>query len=157
MGLLSGQACHTVPEDRFSAGGLAGRPRLIVADDYPEMRVAVARLLKPDFEIVTTVSHGVAALEAVTLLRPDVVILDISMPQLTGIEVARRLTAGGSHVKIVFVTVIEDPDFVRESLAVGGSAYIVKSRMATDLRPAIDEALAGRKFISPSLGSNGLG
>ena len=129
------------------------RSRLIIADDHAEMREAVARLLEPDFEIATSVSNGVEAFEAATLLKSDVVILDISMPQLTGIEVARRLTAGGSHVKIVFLTVIEDPDFVRESLAAGGSAYVIKARLATDLRPAIDEVLAGRRFISPSPGS----
>ena len=126
-------------------------PRLNIADDHPEMRVANARLLEPEFEVATSVNNGVVALDAVMLLKPDVVILDISMPQLTGIEVARRLTAGGSHVNIVFLTVIEDPDFVRKSVAAGGSAYVVKSRLATELRLAIDEVLAGHTFISPSL------
>jgi DNA-binding NarL/FixJ family response regulator len=126
-----------------------GRARLIIADDHPDMREAVVRLLEPHFEIVATVSDGDAALDAAITLKPDVVILDISMPFLNGIEVARRLMATGSNVKIVFLTVVEDPDFVREAFAAGGSAYVVKSRLTTDLRQAINEALAGHTFISP--------
>jgi DNA-binding NarL/FixJ family response regulator len=99
-----------------------------------------------------TIREGCAALEAVNLLKPEVVILDISMPGLTGIEVARRVRAMTPEVRIVFLTVHEDPDFILEALEAGGSAYVMKSRMASDLRLAISEALAGLSFVSPSNG-----
>ena len=131
-----------------------GRARLIIADDHLEMREAVVRLLAQDFEIVATAGDGAAALDAASALKPDLLVLDISMPQITGIEVARRLRAGGSNVKIVFLTVVEDPDFVHEAFAAGGSAYVVKSRLTTDLRQAINEVLAGHTFISAPLALN---
>lgn len=127
------------------------RPRLILADDHPDVLEAVVRLLRHDSDIVSTVTDGVAALDAVIALQPDLLILDISMPGLTGIEVARRLSSGGSTVRIIFLTVIEDAEFARASLAEGGSAYVVKSRLGTDLRHAIREVTAGHTFISPSL------
>ena len=133
----------------------AGRPRLILADDHPDVLEAVVRLLQQDSDILSTVTNGVAALDAVSALKPDVLILDISMPGLTGIEVARRLSSGGSTVRVIFLTVIEDADFARASLAEGGSAYVVKSRLATDLRHAIREVTAGHTFISPSLAVTG--
>lgn len=126
------------------------RARVIVADDHPDMLKAVVRLLECEYEVVTTVRDGAAALEAVAVLTPDVVVLDISMPVLTGIEVARRLKTSGSNVRIVFLTVHEDPDFAQESLEAGGWAFVTKSRMTTDLRLAISEALAGRLFVSHS-------
>ncbi len=131
-----------------------GRARLIIADDHLEMREAVVRLLEPHFEIVATASDGAVALDAASALKPDLLVLDISMPHLTGIEVARHLKASGSNLKIVFLTVVEDPDFVREAFAAGGSAYVVKSRLMTDLRQAINEVLAGHTFISPPLALN---
>jgi DNA-binding NarL/FixJ family response regulator len=131
-----------------------GRARLIIADDHQELREVVVRLLEPDFEIVATAGDGVTLLHAVNTLKPDLLVLDISMPFLTGIEVARRLKAGGSNVKVVFLTVLEDSDFVHEAFEAGGSAYVVKSRLTTDLRQAINEVLAGHTFISPPLTLN---
>ncbi len=127
------------------------RPRLILSDDHPDMLALVVRLLQPDAEILRTVTDGIAAVEAVQACRPDVLITDIAMPGLSGIEVARRLTAEGTPVKVVFLTVIEDPDFVSAAFAAGGAAYVVKSRLATDLACAVHEVLAGHTFVSPSL------
>jgi DNA-binding NarL/FixJ family response regulator len=112
------------------------------------------RLLERDHEVVATAVDGAAVLDAVAALRPDVVVLDISMPGLTGIEAARRLKASGSNARIVFLTVHKDPHIAAESFAVGGSAFVTKSRVTTDLRLAISEALAGRTFVSPSSTSN---
>ena len=86
-----------------------------------------------------------------TELQPDVLVVAISMPLLTGIEAAHRLKERGNPARIVFLTVHDDPDFVRASLATGAFGYVVKPRVATDLVPAIREALVGRIFISPSL------
>jgi len=125
--------------------------RVIIADDHLEMQEAVALLLRPDFDVVTVVRDGRAALESVLLSSPELLVLDISMPLLSGFDVARRLKATNSQTKIIFLTVDEDPDIAREAIDSGGLAYVVKSRMAIDLRFAMREVLAGRVFISASL------
>lgn len=115
------------------------------------MRERVVRLLDPEFEVVGVVDNGKALLEAASMMRPDVVVTDISMPILSGIEAAQKLRQTGSTAKVVFLTEHEDLDFVRAAMAAGGVAYIVKSRLASDLREAIKEALAGRLFVSPTI------
>jgi DNA-binding NarL/FixJ family response regulator len=127
------------------------RIRLVIADDHIAILEAVNRLLASDFDIIATANGGFNALEAITTLHPDCAVLDISMHDFSGIEVAKRLKAAGSGAKVVFLTVHEDPDFVDEALAVGATGYVVKSRMASDLRPALKRALAGGLFISPSI------
>ena len=84
-------------------------------------------------------------------LKPDVIVTDISMPILNGIEAANQLNDSGCTAKIIFLTVHSDPDFVRACLATGAFGYVVKSRITMDLLPAIQEALAGRIFVSPPL------
>lgn len=125
--------------------------RVLLADDHPDMLSVVAHLLGRTFNVVGTVGDGESLLDVATELRPDVLVLDISMPLLTGIEAAQRLRERGNPARIVFLTVHNDPDFVRASLATGAFGYVVKPCVATDLVPAIREALAGRIFISPSL------
>ena len=126
-------------------------PRVIIADDHSEMLEAVTLLLRSDFDVVMVVGDGRSALESVLHCTPELLVLDISMPILSGLEVARRLKAQHSGTRIIFLTVHEDPDIAQEALQAGGSAYVVKSRMALDLRCAIKEVLAGRVFISASL------
>ena len=123
---------------------------MVVADDNRQVREAVVELLSPDFEIVGTATDGSAALKMVMLLSPEIVILDISMPILSGIEAAVELKKKGSNSKAVFLTVHQDPDFVKAALASGASGYVVKSQMASDLPAAIRVAIAGNFFISPS-------
>ena len=94
------------------------------------------------------VSDGRAALEATLKLEPDLVVLDISMPAMSGIEVAQELKRQGNNAKIVFLTVHEDPDILKTCRAAGGLGYVVKLLMDTDLIPAINEALAGHVFTS---------
>ena len=95
------------------------------------------------------VGDGEALVEAAGNLQPDVIITDISMPKLNGIEAADRLRESGSSSKIVFLTVHADPDFVQAALKTGALAYVSKSRITTDLLIAIEEALKGRIFVSP--------
>jgi len=111
----------------------------------------VATLLQPTFEVVGTVGDGKALLEAAARLEPDVILTDISMPILNGIEAANQLGESSCKSKIVFLTVHTDPDFITACLATRALGYVVKSHMATDLLPAIQAALAGRVFVSPSL------
>ena len=129
------------------------RVRVLLADDHPDMLEIVTQLLGPSFDVVGTVGAGESVLIAASDLHPDVLILDISMPVLTGIEAAQKLHERGNTARIVFLTVHDDPDFLRASLATGAFGYVTKPRVATDLLPAIHEAIAGRIFISPSLPS----
>ncbi|HKN24241.1 MAG TPA: response regulator transcription factor [Candidatus Acidoferrum sp.] len=122
--------------------------RVVLADDLTPVLSTVAKLLNGSFEIVGMVSDGVSALEATLTLDPDVAVLDISMPGMSGIEVARELKKRGSNAKIVFLTVHEDSDILATCRAAGGLGYVVKVLMETDLIPAINEALAGREFVS---------
>jgi DNA-binding NarL/FixJ family response regulator len=122
--------------------------RVLLADDLPSVLHAVAKLLEGSFEIAGMVSDGQAALDATLALDPDLVVLDISMPNMSGIEVARELKRRGNSAKIVFLTVHEDTDILATCLAAGGLGYVVKVLMETDLIPAMNEALAGREFIS---------
>jgi DNA-binding NarL/FixJ family response regulator len=143
------------PREVATAEPSTARPRLVVADDHKLMVRAVVRLLSPEFDVVETASDGSIALEAAERLDPDAIVLDISMPVLDGIEVARRLKATGSRTKIVFLTVHDDPDFLRVALEAGAHGYILKSRMPEDLVPAIHAALRDRIFVSPVRGRSG--
>ncbi len=125
------------------------RVRILLADDHREMLQRVVHLLRSEFEVVGAVNDGQALLEAASKLRPDVVVLDISMPVLNGLEATDRLREVGSRAKVVFLTVHEEPDFVHESLAKGALCYVVKPRLTSDLVPAIKEAVANRSFVSP--------
>ncbi len=127
------------------------RPRVLLADDHLIMREKVTWILESEFDIIGAVPDGEALLKEATELDPDIVILDISMPGLPGIEAARRLREAGSRAKIVFLTVHEDPDYVREALATGALGYVVKRRLASDLLIAMREVLEGRLFISPPI------
>ena len=126
--------------------------RILVADDHAGFRELVEDMLEPSFEVIGTVGDGKALLEKARRLQPDVIITDISMPVLDGIEAAKQLKESGSRAKVIFLTVHSDPDFVRACLNVGASGYIVKLRMDSDLLPAVREALAGRIFLSPTAG-----
>jgi DNA-binding NarL/FixJ family response regulator len=122
--------------------------RVLVADDLTPVLDAVAELLRDSFDVVGMVSDGKVALDAVLALEPDLVVLDISMPGLSGLAVARELRNRARKTKIVFLTVDHDSGIVAACLSAGALGYVVKELMATDLIPAMNEALAGRVFVS---------
>ncbi len=128
------------------------RFRVLLADDHIEFLRVTVCLLEPEFEVVGTVGDGQTLLDETARQEPDLLVLDISMPVLNGIEATRRLKAVGSRAKIVFLTVHEDPDYVCAALAAGAHGYVVKSRLACDLPLALREVLAGRSFVSPFIG-----
>ena len=123
----------------------------MLADDQQEMHETVARLLEDELDVVAAVANGEQAIEAAVRLAPDLLVLDISMPVLNGIEAASCLKESGSSAKVIFLTVNEDPDVVEMALSVGAHGYVLKQRIATDLIPAIRQALDDRIFVSPSL------
>jgi len=124
---------------------------ILLADDHEDFLATTVRELAAHFDVINAVGDGQALLTEAARLEPDVVVLDISMPVLNGIEAARKLKAAGSAAKVVFLTMHADPDYVHAALATGALGYVIKSRLATDLLPSIREALAGRRFVSPSI------
>ena len=124
------------------------RKRVLVADDHARILKAVSALLGKSFDVVGLVADGRAALQAALKLEPDLIVLDVSMPGMSGIEVARELKKRRNRAKIVFLTVHEDAEILASCLAAGGLGYVVKELMDSDLIPAIDAALAGRRFVS---------
>jgi DNA-binding NarL/FixJ family response regulator len=125
--------------------------KVLLADDHPGFPGLVASLLESSFEVVGKVVDGRSLFEAAMELQPDVIITDISMPVLNGLEAADLLRKSGSAAKIIFLSVHSDPDFVQAGLSAGASGYVVKPRVGTELVLAIREALAGKIFVSPGL------
>jgi DNA-binding NarL/FixJ family response regulator len=122
--------------------------RVLIVDDHEGMLTRAAAVLSSGCEVVGTVKDGQAALEAADALHPDVIVLDISMPGMTGFDVARRLRESGCTAAVVFLTVHDDEEFVVRARAVGGLGYVAKPRLAADLVPAVRDARAGRPFVS---------
>ena len=126
-----------------------GCPRILLADDFPPFLEQTDRFLRNDYEIVGSARDGGEALNLCLALSPDILLLDLSMPVLCGLEVAARLKELGCASRIIFVTGQEDHDYVDAAFSLGASAYVLKSRLGTDLLPAIDAALSGSTFTSP--------
>jgi len=127
------------------------RPRVLLADDHHPVLDRLVSLLHANFEVVGAVHDGRSLVSEAQRLQPDVIVMDITMPILTGIEAARELREAGSAAKLIFLTVHQSAAFVRECFAAGGLGYVTKSRMITDLIPAIHEALSDQRFVSPSV------
>jgi len=124
------------------------RARILLADNHQKMRDFLTQMLEPEFEIVGAVADGRSFLEAAQKLKPDLCLLDISMPIVDGIKAAAQLKESGSKTKILVLTVQDDEDFVRASFSNGASGYVIKSRIAADLIVALKEVLEGRPFLS---------
>ena len=126
-----------------------GCPRILLADDFPPFLAQTDKFLRNDYEIVGFARDGGEALSLCLALSPHIVLLDLSMPVLCGLEVAARLKELGCASKIIFVTGQEDHDYVEAAFSLGASGYVLKCRIASDLLPAIDAALKGSTFTSP--------
>jgi DNA-binding NarL/FixJ family response regulator len=129
-----------------------GLPRLILADDHTILVEAFRKLLEPQYEVVGTVSDGRALLEIAPQLNPDVAIIDIGMPLMNGLEAGLRLKGLIPSVKLIFLTMNEDPDLAVEAMRSGASAYLLKSSAAEELLRAIHTALKGKSYITPQIG-----
>lgn len=129
------------------------RLRVLVADDHSAMRDQLVRMLSREFDVVAAVSDGEAVVVEASRVTPDLLVLDIAMPTLSGIAAAARVIASGLPAKIVFVTMHQDREFAREASTLGAVGFVVKDRLGLDLMPAIRSVLAGRAFVSPSVGA----
>jgi DNA-binding NarL/FixJ family response regulator len=122
--------------------------RVLLVDDNEGMLSRAAAVLSSACDVVGTVKDGPSALKAAHALHPDVIVLDISMPGMTGFEIALRLRESGSTAAVVFLTVHSDDEFVDRARAVGGLGYVVKRRLAADLARAVHDAQLGLPFVS---------
>jgi DNA-binding NarL/FixJ family response regulator len=127
------------------------RPRLLIADDHTIVLEGLRKLLEADFEVVGMVEDGRAMVNGAQQLAPDVVLLDISMPLLNGIEAAKQIRKLLPKVKVVFLTMHSDAEYVREAFRAGASAYLLKRSAATELVSGINEVLRGRTYISSAI------
>ena len=141
----------TYTADANTVGGTRtmGRPRLLLADDHQMLLDALKRILEPRYEVGGTVRDGRALLEAADLLQPDVVVVDIGMPQLNGLDAARHLKRSLPKAKLVFMTMNEDPEMVGEAFRAGGSAFLLKQAAALELTDAIKKVLNGGSYVTP--------
>ena len=137
----------TTSSDSWPGPGLE-QTRVLIVDDNQAMLARAAAALATTCVIVGQVQDGDDALMAAATLQPDVIVLDISMPGMSGLEVAARLRIAGSKAAIVFLTVHNDAEVAEAALAAGGSGYVIKARLASDLVLAVREARARRTFVS---------
>lgn len=127
------------------------RPRILVADDHGPMLASLVRLLSTEYEVVAALLDGPAVLVATARHVPDLLVLDIAMPGMSGIAAARELRNRGIVTKVVFVTMHHEREYVEESVALGAVGFVVKDRLMADLLPAVRAVLAGHTFVSPSV------
>jgi len=133
------------------------KPRVIVADDHTLLAEAFEKLLSPECDVVARVADGRALVNAVREHHPDVVVLDLAMPLLNGLEAARQIKQFDRAIKLVFVTMNEDPDLAAEAFRVGGSAYLLKRSAGAELLTAIREAMKHRSYVTPLVTEGMLG
>jgi DNA-binding NarL/FixJ family response regulator len=138
--------------DLNSNGGLADaaprRHRIVLADDHPELLIEIGRRLAVEFEVLCSVGEGLALVHAAAELKPDVVISDINMPGLTGIEACRRILQGGFSKNAILLTVYDEPELVRSALEAGIRGYVLKVDAGEELISAVKTVLAGQTYLS---------
>ena len=122
------------------------RPRLAIADDSALIRRAIEMTLNSEFEIVASVEDGEAAVTAAATLSPELILLDISMPGLNGLEAARRIKAVCPAILLIFLSNYDDKSYIQAAFDAGGSGYVSKGRMVSELLPAIRDVLIGKEY-----------
>ena len=121
--------------------------KVVVADDHQRVLESVRRVLGPHFQVIAAVDSGLAVLDVVRSLNPDLILLDVEMPQMDGIRAAKEIRRFGSTARIIFLTVHVEEDYIAAARRCG-NGYVLKSRMVSELLPAIEDALCGRFFVS---------
>ena len=128
-------------------------PRLLLADDHAIFSDALRSLLEKNFEVIGQVSDGRALLDQAAKLKPDLVIVDVGMPVLNGLDAARRIREGNPKVKFIFLTMQNDPHLAAAAMELGHVAFVLKHSGGAELLKAIDEVLRGRSYIAPAMRS----
>jgi len=136
-----------MPEDG-NPGKYGSRRRVLLADDHPLVLDRVATLLQKDFDIVGVAHNGLEMVDQAMRLRPDIIVADVSMPELDGIQAAHRLRQMGTAALVVFLTIHESAEFLAACQAEGALGFVLKTQMKSDLITAINAALAGQTFVS---------
>ena len=132
------------------------RPRILLADDHALMLDGFCNLLKPKYSVVGTVEDGKELVEAAIRLKPDLIILDITMPLLNGIDAAREIRKHLPQVKLLFVTMHTGPTYLQAALEAGANGYAVKSSSRKEVLAAVEKVLGRSRYITPGLGGDGL-
>lgn len=127
------------------------RPTVVVADDHPILLAGLVKLLEPEYDVVGTATDGIAAIDTTDHLRPDLLVIDVSMPRLNGLDAIRRVRAANPAIRIVVLTIHTGPSYVAAALEAGANGYVVKQSVAEDLMEALATALAGGTYRSPSI------
>lgn len=127
------------------------KTRILLADDHGLMLEGLQRILEPEYEVVAAVTDGRALLEAAPRLDPDIILIDITMPLMNGMEAASRISKELPRARIIIVSMHSDPDYVRAAFEAGAAGYVLKRSAGEELRVAIREVLAGQRYISPGL------
>jgi len=125
------------------------RTRVILADDHTLMSDALKNLIEPEFEVVGIFADGLSLVEAAPRLNPDVIVLDIGMPNMNGLLAGQRLRQLLPKVRLIYLTMNHDPDIVAEAFRLGASGYLVKNSAATELVRAIRDVVRGGKYVTP--------
>jgi DNA-binding NarL/FixJ family response regulator len=125
------------------------RPRVLLADDHQMLVDALQSILEPQCEVVGTVSDGRSVLAAAEKLRPDVIVIDIAMPQLNGLDAGRQLKQKMPGVKLIYMTMNEDPYLIGEAFRAGASAFLLKQAAGVELIDAIAQVMKGERYITP--------
>src|SRR5512135_466441 len=128
--------------------------RLLLADDHTLLLEGIRLLLEPEYELVGSVEDGLALLAAAKTLKPDVILLDISMPALNGIDAARRLRKVVPSARLIFLTMHAGPDYVAAAFQAGAMGYLLKRAAASELKTAIREVMKGNHYVSPLVTRN---
>ena len=125
-----------------------GRPRILIADDHAMVLDAFRKLLEPSYDVVGTVTDGQALLRAAEALAPDVVLVDLAMPHLNGLDAVERLRQTRPRMRLIVFTMHEDADTAREAIRRGAAGYVIKSAGSSELFEAIDQVLQGKVYVS---------
>ena len=133
------------------------KPRVIIADDHVLLAEAFEKLLSPECDVVAKVTDGRALVEAARRVHPDLVLLDVAMPLLNGLDAARQIHAISPSIRLIFLTMNDDPDLAAEAFRAGATAYLLKRSPASELLTAIRQAMKSRKYVTPLITEGMLG
>jgi DNA-binding NarL/FixJ family response regulator len=134
-----------------------GRPRILLADDHELVLGAFEKLLSDEFDVVGRATNGRTLVAEAERLKPDVVVLDVAMPLLNGLEAGRQILQKLKQVKLVFVTMVEDPDLASEAFRIGAAGYVLKRSAASELATAIRDVVQGRSYVTPLITNDLIG